>query len=314
MIPGRPWYRAAGMLLITLVISAGCGEEPSDAPSNWRRHNRSLDRLAHDYGYNLLVSCEPEAILFTQGDNDTFPLWYLQEVDGFRRDVRVVNLSLLNAPWYIKQLRDSQRGVPLDMSDEFIDRRLSGGPGGLGVLRRPSEPSAQTAAGITWTMPPDQVLTEDIGLLSTAHYVMVRIIDTVNWARPVYFSSAVAPMHFIGLDAFLSYEGLVYRLTPERSFDGGGRVDTATIVRNLEERYQLAGITGDKVHRTKDTERILSVYFETYCILTVMQAAEGDTAAARESLRVSRALADGIPDRERLLEDMLDEFGDGIPE
>ena len=88
------------------------------ASEGWDDHNRSDRYTARDFAKAYLDSCEPDAILFTMGDNDTFPLWYVQEVEGYRTDVRIVNLSLLNTDWYIDQMkRDAYegKGVPFTM-------------------------------------------------------------------------------------------------------------------------------------------------------------------------------------------------------
>jgi hypothetical protein len=92
---------------------------------NFDDHDRSGRYVAPDYAYNLLNSVQENGIIFTNGDNDTFPLWYLQEVEGVRQDVRVVCLSLLNTPWYIKQMKNqwSHTSSPLTFSytDEEIE-------------------------------------------------------------------------------------------------------------------------------------------------------------------------------------------------
>ena len=72
---------------------------------NWDDHNRSNRRTAHAMAVNYLESCDPNAIIFTIGDNDTFPLWYAQEIEGIRTDVRVVCTSLFNVDWYIDQMK-----------------------------------------------------------------------------------------------------------------------------------------------------------------------------------------------------------------
>jgi hypothetical protein len=85
--------------LLTLAVPVLMGAE------NWDDHDRSGRYLARDVAFNYLNSCAPQAIIFTNGDNDTFPLWYAQEVEGMRTDVRVSNLMLLNTDWYIDQMK-----------------------------------------------------------------------------------------------------------------------------------------------------------------------------------------------------------------
>ena len=95
----RTTLSAAVITIISLSIPALM------ASQNWDDHDRSDRYTAREIAKMYLNSCEPNAILFTNGDNDTFPLWYIQEVEGYRTDVRIVNLSLLNTDWYIDMMK-----------------------------------------------------------------------------------------------------------------------------------------------------------------------------------------------------------------
>ncbi len=95
------------LLLVPVIMAA----------ENWDDHDRSNRYTARDFGANYLKTCSPNAVIFTNGDNDTFPLWYNQEVEGVRRDVRVCNLSYFQTDWYIDQMKSkAYESEPLPIS------------------------------------------------------------------------------------------------------------------------------------------------------------------------------------------------------
>lgn len=109
-------------LAASIVTMLALGVPVLMAAENWDDHDRSGRTMARDFGLNYINSCEKNAIVFSNGDNDTFPLWYNQEVEGNRTDVRVCNLSYLHTDWYIDQMkRGAYESAPLPISWEKKD-------------------------------------------------------------------------------------------------------------------------------------------------------------------------------------------------
>ena len=180
--------------------------------ANYHEHDRSGNYVAWDMSYNMLQSCEPHGIIFTNGDNDTFPLWYLQEVEGMRKDVTVANLSLLNTPWYIRQLRDSRpKGERfINLTDDQILGLTSGlTPWKTQKIQIAVEGDPQNEDGyVEWVLKP----TFANQALKVQDMMILRIINDTKWKYPIYFAVTVSPTNKIGLDKYLDMEGLTFRL------------------------------------------------------------------------------------------------------
>ena len=178
--------------------------------ANYHEHDRTGNYIAWDMAYNMLQTCSPNAILFTNGDNDTFPLWYLQQVEGIRQDIIVANLSLLNTPWYIKQLKRENIDNPfINMSKEEIDNiDFQAWSKKLISIPAPKD-SLNTSGEIEWELKPTYF---DVAL-RIQDLMVLRIIKDNNWNRPIYFAVTVSPTSMLNLDDYLTMEGLTYRLS-----------------------------------------------------------------------------------------------------
>lgn len=143
---------------------------------NWDDHDRSDRYTMRDFGMNYLRSCKPNAILFTNGDNDTFPLWYAQEVEGFRTDVRVCNLSYLQTDWYVDQMRrQAYESSPLPI--EWEKDKYIGDKGQYAYIFT----RAQIVDGINRQIQSDQnLLSRMQGVDYTKFYDATAYKDTVD--------------------------------------------------------------------------------------------------------------------------------------
>jgi tetratricopeptide (TPR) repeat protein len=229
---------------------------------NWETHDRRGFMVANNYAYNMLIALEPNAILFTNGDNDTFPLWYLQEVEGVRKDVRVVNLSLLNTDWYIRQLRDLEPTVPMTFTDQQLENTL------LWVVRNSQgriQLNGDFQLGALWEN-------------HTGWYVkdiaVYNILNQNKWERPVYLAVTVPDQ--MGLNDRLTMEGLVFRVYQDPVTT---RMDREKTMENLNHVYRYAGLIREdengnrvpdtRVHKDANSAKLVQNYAAAYARLAL---------------------------------------------
>jgi tetratricopeptide (TPR) repeat protein len=201
--------------------------------TNIRVNNRYGNFIPKDYGYNMLISCDDGAVVFTNGDNDTFPLWFAQEVLSLKRRVIVANLSLINTDWYIKQLK--YWGVPISFSDYQIellepfitrDRRV------IYVKDIMVRHILAANAGI-------KLKNEDY--FTSQEEFAARYLKNYKGKRPVYFASTVSYDNYEGFRPYLRLEGLVYRVMPD-SIDPVYHIDIPRTKNLFYKTYRYTGL------------------------------------------------------------------------
>jgi len=269
-------YGLTGVLLLGVPIQM--------IAKNYSTHDRTGNYVAWDYSYNLLQTVEPNGILFTNGDNDTFPLWYLQEVEGIRKDVKVVNLSLLNTHWYIKQLRDYQPQIlPASFSDETIDRlypiQFKSRMIDISVPKTDQNPAGQISFQLdpTWS---DALRVQDIMIL--------RILQENLGERPIYFAITVSEDNKINLDNYLRRDGLAQKVMP---YKPENNVDPEILSENIYHKYQYRNIGDPGVFLNNDIRNLLQNYRSCFLQLAMYYYQQGDKENMRHVLdRMSAAI------------------------
>jgi len=251
-------YLVTVILLIVLPVNL--------LVANYHEHSRKGNYVAWDYSWNLLQSCEPNGIIFTNGDNDTFPVWYMQEVEGVRKDVRVVNLSLLNTPWYIKQLKENEPKIKVGLSDETIEKLTV-----MPFKKRKvqvSPPPGSDLEPMEWEMKPT-IMGQGIRVQDL---MILQLLEVNKWDRPVYFATTVSPSNRLGMDKYLQMQGLTFQVYPEQV----KRTDAAKIEHNLLNVYQYQNLNNPKIYFNDTITKLIGNYRAAFFQVAVDRFYAGD--------------------------------------
>ena len=269
---------------------------------NYFTHDRSKNWVPWDFAYNVLQTCEKDAILFTQGDNDTFPLWYIQDVEGVRRDVRIVNLSLVNTPWYILLMKNSSaypelKPVPMNMRDADIENiqpiawepknvQIPVSKEAIDMYREQKgvilDTSVTNRGEITFFLKN----TLQFGQTKALRVQDIAVYDIVmanDWKRPIYFASTCSPDAKIGLDDYMWFKGLAWKLEPMKSSQVNYGMDPALLEANLfnepagfsktpQSGYKFRELANPKVFFDENTARIITNYRAAFRALAAYYA------------------------------------------
>ena len=348
-----------------IIVTAVClfAVPVNMAAQNWDDHDRSGRYATIAHAKNYLSSCAPNAILFTYGDNDTFPLWYAQEVEGFRRDVRIVNLSLLAGDWYIDQMKRKayeSDGVPISFTkDQYhagvrdfvtIEERVQQPFSMKDVMEfvasdRPETKSNRYQGGAVDFIPTrnlyipvdkEKVLAngtvqpEDSALivdrveiqlkgnsLTKSQLMVLDILATNNWERPVYFGVGMGQDSYMGFDKYFQLEGAAYRVVPIKTENNSayydfGRINSAILYDNLMNKFVWGNIKDPKVNIDHFHDNTIAVmkYRNTFLRLAeqLMQEASTETRVMGDSIINEITDSTKIQEAIRVLDKSLEEI------
>ncbi len=330
-----------------IVTIAALGVPALMAVENWDDHDRSNRYVARDFGHNYLASCKENAIIFSNGDNDTFPLWYNQEVEGYRTDVRVCNLSYLQTDWYIDQMkRGAYLSEPLPIS-WTPKQYVSGTNEVIAVTDRVKTPvDVETAFRIALdpdikidgenaipskqlyiTINKDDVLKSGTLDSTRMHEIVPRILIDINksrltkselmviemlkenkWKRPIYFAVTVGDDYYLGLNDHFELTGMAYQVMPVSTNGKGAGVNTREMYENMMYKFKWGNIADPKVYIDENTMRMCRTHRMMFSQLIGALIEENDTVRAKKALDYAMEVIPGTTVRHDYTSALLAEY------
>ena len=248
--------------------------------TNWKDCNKSKDYFPEYFAYNILSSCEKNAVLFTNGDNDTFPLLYLQSVKGYRTDVSVANVYLLNTKFFVKELMYDNNGFKIDSSllnynklrPELLTQPVD--------IILPCSGRADEGNIVTDTLRVKYEGRNSGGenYLLRQDRVIISFLKNNTRERPVYFCSTVSPDNLLGLENYLRDEGIVNRLVPVK----GDSISTFALENNLMHKYRYCCFNDRAVVIDNATKYIFNLFRAELYKLILFYKQNGNESKAKD--------------------------------